>query len=265
MASFADGRRHRPHRARPRRRTRRPRQARPAGRSDGRREDARRPRAAIELIERRLHDRRTRMTRHPDAVAPAPHTPASTRTAPPAARSPCRTTTSIGPIDSSDEWIRQRTGIITRTRAVAETHGDRPRDGCRAPRRSRSRASPPSRSTSSSSRRSATRSRRPSMSADRRRPRRREPGRGLRHQRRLRRLRLRRRAGRCADPRAAPRTTPLVIGAEKLSRRRRPDRPQHLVPARRRRRRGRHRPERHARHRTAPSGAPTARRPTPWA
>jgi len=27
----------------------------------------------------------------------------------------------IGPIDSSDEWIRQRTGIITRVRAVAET------------------------------------------------------------------------------------------------------------------------------------------------
>jgi len=27
----------------------------------------------------------------------------------------------IGPIDSSDEWIRQRTGIITRTRAVVET------------------------------------------------------------------------------------------------------------------------------------------------
>ncbi|MFV0372647.1 beta-ketoacyl-ACP synthase III [Microbacterium sp.] len=27
----------------------------------------------------------------------------------------------VGPIDSSDEWIRQRTGIITRTRAVAET------------------------------------------------------------------------------------------------------------------------------------------------
>ncbi|KQZ84197.1 3-oxoacyl-ACP synthase [Microbacterium sp. Root166] len=27
----------------------------------------------------------------------------------------------IGPIDSSDEWIRQRTGIITRTRAVPET------------------------------------------------------------------------------------------------------------------------------------------------
>lgn len=27
----------------------------------------------------------------------------------------------IGPIDSSDEWIRQRTGIITRTRAVATT------------------------------------------------------------------------------------------------------------------------------------------------
>lgn len=27
----------------------------------------------------------------------------------------------IGPIDSSDEWIRQRTGIITRTRAVRET------------------------------------------------------------------------------------------------------------------------------------------------
>lgn len=27
----------------------------------------------------------------------------------------------IGPIDSSDEWIRQRTGIVTRTRAVPET------------------------------------------------------------------------------------------------------------------------------------------------
>lgn len=27
----------------------------------------------------------------------------------------------VGPIDSSDEWIRQRTGIITRTRANAET------------------------------------------------------------------------------------------------------------------------------------------------
>ena len=27
----------------------------------------------------------------------------------------------VGPIDSSDEWIRQRTGIITRARAVAET------------------------------------------------------------------------------------------------------------------------------------------------
>jgi len=27
----------------------------------------------------------------------------------------------VGPIDSSDEWIRQRTGIITRTRAVAGT------------------------------------------------------------------------------------------------------------------------------------------------
>jgi 3-oxoacyl-[acyl-carrier-protein] synthase-3 len=28
----------------------------------------------------------------------------------------------VGPIDSSDEWIRQRTGIITRTRAVKETN-----------------------------------------------------------------------------------------------------------------------------------------------
>src|SRR5690349_8269091 len=27
----------------------------------------------------------------------------------------------VGPIDSSDEWIRQRTGIVTRTRAVKET------------------------------------------------------------------------------------------------------------------------------------------------
>jgi len=26
----------------------------------------------------------------------------------------------IGPIDSSDEWIRQRTGIVTRQRATAE-------------------------------------------------------------------------------------------------------------------------------------------------
>ena len=27
----------------------------------------------------------------------------------------------VGPIDSSDEWIRQRTGIVTRTRAVHDT------------------------------------------------------------------------------------------------------------------------------------------------
>ena len=27
----------------------------------------------------------------------------------------------VGPIDSSDEWIRQRTGIVTRMRAVPET------------------------------------------------------------------------------------------------------------------------------------------------
>ena len=27
----------------------------------------------------------------------------------------------VGPLDSSDEWIRQRTGIVTRTRANAET------------------------------------------------------------------------------------------------------------------------------------------------
>ena len=27
----------------------------------------------------------------------------------------------VGPIDSSDEWIRQRTGVVTRTRAVRET------------------------------------------------------------------------------------------------------------------------------------------------
>ena len=60
-----------------------------------------------------------------------------------AARSPCPTTTSIGPIDSSDEWIRQRTGIITRTRALARDDGDRSGDGCRAPRRSRARASIP--------------------------------------------------------------------------------------------------------------------------
>ena len=38
----------------------------------------------------------------------------------------------IGPIDSSDEWIRQRTGIITRTRAVPETTCDRAGDGCRS-------------------------------------------------------------------------------------------------------------------------------------
>ena len=27
----------------------------------------------------------------------------------------------VGPIDSSDEWIRQRTGIVTRVRAVETT------------------------------------------------------------------------------------------------------------------------------------------------
>ena len=52
---------------------------------------------------------------------PVPRTRASTRTAPRGVRSPFPTRTSIGPIDSSDEWIRQRTGIITRMRAVPET------------------------------------------------------------------------------------------------------------------------------------------------
>ena len=30
----------------------------------------------------------------------------------------------VGPIDSSDEWIRQRTGIVQRRRAVSYTHLD---------------------------------------------------------------------------------------------------------------------------------------------
>ena len=48
----------------------------------------------------------------------------------------------IGPINSSDEWIRQRTGIITRKRASAGMLGRRPRHRPRPSRPSRSRASP---------------------------------------------------------------------------------------------------------------------------
>ena len=54
----------------------------------------------------------------------------------------------IGPIDSSDEWIRQRTGIITRTprRAPARTCR-RPRRAAPRARRSRTPASRPPTST----------------------------------------------------------------------------------------------------------------------
>ncbi|BDZ53201.1 hypothetical protein GCM10025870_02740 [Agromyces marinus] len=64
----------------------------------------------------------------------------------------------VGPIDSSDEWIRQRTGIITRTRAGADVSAlDLATDAAReAVERS---GLSPTRSTWSSWRRSRTRSR----------------------------------------------------------------------------------------------------------
>ena len=169
----------------------------------------------------------------------------------------------IGPIDSSDEWIRQRTGIITRTRAVAETTAiDLATDAAsRGDRALRHRPA-------ADRRRHRRDDQQPEADAvglgHRRRPRRREPRRRLRRQRRLRRLLLRRRAGRRADPRRAGALRPRHRHRE-AQRHRRPDRPQHLVPPRRRRRRGRHRTRATRPASARPCGARTARRPTPSA
>ena len=154
----------------------------------------------------------------------------------------------VGPIDSSDEWIRQRTGIITRTRAGKGTDAiDLADDAAREAIENSGIAA--DQIDAGDRRDDQQPAADPVDVGDRRRPRRREPGGRLRHQRGLRRLHLRRRPGRRAHPRgrralrarrSAPRSSRDVVD---------PDRPHHLVPARRRRRRRRHRPERHARHR----------------
>ena len=106
-------------------------------------EDARRParrdrthRAGRLTVHRRTeHDKHTLQQSHRTRLH------AHLRgTAPPAARTRCRTTTWSARSTPADEWIRQRTGIITRMRAGAETTAiDLATDAAR--RRSRSRAS----------------------------------------------------------------------------------------------------------------------------
>ncbi len=164
----------------------------------------------------------------------------------------------IGPIDSSDEWIRQRTGIITRTRALPPCRRNRARDDGepRGDREVGRRGHPTS--TSSSSATVSNTLVTPSISAV-----------------------VSDRVG--VNPAAAYDSNAACAGfsyavtqADALIRSgaahyalvdrcgealrvRRPGRPLHLVPARRRCRRGRHRPERHARNRRRPCGARMAR------
>ena len=111
----------------------------------------------------------------------------------------------VEPINSSDEWIRQRTGIITRTRASA---GILAIDlATRPPRSDRALRDPRREDRPGARRDHQQRAADPVDGRGRRRPRRRQPRRGLRHQRGLRRLRLRGRPGGRPDPRRRRRTT----------------------------------------------------------
>ena len=130
----------------------------------------------------------------------------------------------VGPIDSSDEWIRQRTGIVTRRRAERGHRRARPRRGRRAGRARERRASRAPTSTRSSCRRSPTSTRRP--------PARRSSPTASARRRRRRSTSRPRAPGYCygigqADAlvRAGTARNVLVIGAEKMSELRRPDRP----------------------------------------
>ena len=109
------GGRPRHHRARPCGHAGGPRQASPARRACGRRQDPGRPRRRG-----RTSDRRNSMT---PALVQATG-PAHTRIySYGAARGENDVPNDdlVGPIDSSDEWIRQRTGIVSRVRANKET------------------------------------------------------------------------------------------------------------------------------------------------
>ena len=161
-------------------------------------------------------------------------------------------------IDSTDEWIRTRSGIQERRWAAADGVGrgdgdsvaaregaGRRRDRTRADRlRAGRHGHPPV----------------PDPVAGRRRgqPARRAQGRRVRHLGRLRRLRLRAEPGRRDDPRRQRR----VRAGDRRGAALRPDRPQrpvHRLHLRRRRGRGRGRPVRHAGHR--PGGLGRGRLP----
>ena len=169
----------------------------------------------------------------------------------------------IGPIDSSDEWIRQRTGIITRTRAVAETDAiDLATDAAAeaiATRRHRSGAHRP---------RHRGHGEQPEADAfrvgDRRRPCRRQSRRRVRRQRRVRGVCLRRRPGRRADPRRSGAVRARHRHREALRHRR--SQPTAASPSCSATVRARPSSGRASiRASPRPCGAPTARRPTRWA
>ena len=213
MAVVRRRRRHRHHRARPRRHARRPRQARACAAC---------PTVAVKTPDdlaaaARTSDRRKPHDSPRSSSPPGPRTPASTRYGAARGELVVPNDDLVGPIDSSDEWIRQRTGIITRTRAEQGDDRDRSGDGCRAPRRSRRPASTPQQIDAVLVATISNPKQTPVDVGHRRRPGRREPRRRLRHQRRLRRLHLRRRAGRRPDPRPASAHYALVVGAEKLA------------------------------------------------
>src|SRR5690606_6786643 len=107
------------HRSGPRRSPDRPRQARTARRAECRSEDPRRPRHGCGAADRVIAERSTLVSTLKQATGPAYTRIYSVGAA--RGENAVPNDDLVGPIDSSDEWIRQRTGIITRTRAVPET------------------------------------------------------------------------------------------------------------------------------------------------
>ena len=160
-----------------------------------------------------------------------------------------RTTTSSGPIDSSDEWIRQRTGIVTRRRAGRGHRRARPRRGRRA-RRARERRADAARTSTPSSLSTVTYFHQTpagaAIIADRIGA---TPGRRVGHLGRVRRATATASARPTRSSASGTARNVLVIGAEKMSDFIDPTDRTHLVPARRRRRRRRRRPVRHPGHR----------------
>ena len=234
-ADHARPRRHRPDRDPAGRHARRPGQARPARRRDPRPQDPGRPRAGPPDGPRARSARTGTDGRHRRPATSSPHPPRktepdddtddrthrgilSTPTGAAHARifgvggyRPERVVPNseiVDRIDSSDQWIRERSGIVSRrwaapdesvvdmAEAAAREALDRRRARAVADRRRR--PSPPS----------PTPTRRPAAAPHARRPARASTRRGVRHLRRVRRLLPRRRAGQRHGPRRQRRVRP---------------------------------------------------------